>query len=88
MEFVYSIVENGESYPNAYKTYMSAVFAVKEKHKEYLEEQLKSLECLECLTHIENILSDINVPENVESGKTYLYIEKGIHIFIYKLPIT
>ena len=85
MESVYIIIENGESYPNAYTTYMGAVSAVKGKHKEYLKEQINSLESV---ADIESILSDINVPENVESGKTYLYIEKGIHILINKLPIT
>lgn len=84
MESVYIIIENGESYPNAYTTYLGAVSAVKEKHKEYLEEQINSLESL---ADVENMLLDINVPENVESGKSYLYIEKGIHILIYKLPI-
>jgi hypothetical protein len=27
------------------------------------------------------------VPEDTLTGKTYLYVEKGIHIYIYKLPI-
>jgi len=83
MKSVYIIIENGDSYPTAYTTYMGAIFAVKEKHQLYIEEQIKDLE----FSDIQNILSDINVPENVETGKTYLYIEKGIHIFICKLPV-
>jgi hypothetical protein len=81
---VYIIVENGEAYPMAYKTYKEAVDVVKEKYRTYLEDMIK--ECL-YLPDIESILRDINVPENPE-GKMYLYIEKGIHIYIYKLPIS
>lgn len=84
MEFVYIIVENGEAYPNAYKTYKSAVDKVKEKHREYLEEQIKELYHLDM---IESVLADINVPENIEKGISRLYIEKGINIEIHKLPI-
>lgn len=65
MEFVYIIVENGEAYPNAYKTYKSAVDKVKEKHREYLEEQIKELYHLDM---IESVLADINVPEKYRKG--------------------
>jgi hypothetical protein len=84
MEFVYIIVENGEPYPIAYKTYKSAVNKVKKKHKEYLEEQIKELYHLDM---IESVLADINVPENTEKGLSRLYIEKGINIEIHKIPI-
>ena len=84
MEFIYIIVENGEPYLTTFKNYKSALIAVKEKHKEYLEEQIKELHHLDM---IESVLADINVQENTEKNKTYLYIEKGIHIYIYKLPI-
>jgi hypothetical protein len=84
MNFVYIIVENGETYPNAYNTYKSALSQVKEKHKNYLEEQIKELYHLDM---IESILADINVPENIETNITQLYIEKGINIVIYKLLI-
>jgi len=84
MNFVYIIVENGEAYPNAYNTYKSAIQRVKEKHKNYLEEQIKELYHLDM---IESILADINVPENIETNITQLYIEKGINIEIYKLFI-
>ena len=84
MEIVYIIVENGESYPKAYKTYKLAVNAVKEKHSEYLEEQIKELHYL---SDIEHLFADINVPENTETGISKLYIEKGINIEIHRLPI-
>jgi hypothetical protein len=84
MEYIYIVVENGEAYPNAYKNYKSAADSVKEKHKEYLEEQIKELHYL---SDIESVLADINVPENIETGLSRLYIEKGINIVIHKLPI-
>ena len=83
MDFIYIIVENGSPYPMAYKTYKLAVDAVKEKHTEYLEEQIKELKYLR---DIESVLADINVPENIISGVSKLYIEKGINIEIHKLP--
>jgi hypothetical protein len=84
MNFIYIIVENGEAYPMSYKNYKSAIISVKEKHREYLEEQIKELHCLNM---IENLLANINVPENIETGISKLYIEKGINIIIHKIPI-
>lgn len=72
MEFFYIIIENGEAYTLGYKTYEEAVQAVKNKHKELLNE--------------EDILCDIDVPESI-TNKTNLYIEKGINIIIQKTPI-
>jgi hypothetical protein len=84
MEFIYIIIENGEPYLKTFKNYKSAIQAIKEKHKEYLEEQIKEVYDL---YSIETILDNINVPENIESGISYLYIEKGIHIHIHKVVI-
>ena len=77
---IYVIIENGVPYPTAYKLYASAVKAVKEKHREYLEEQIRELHDLD---FIENLLADINVPEHPD-GMTQLYIEKGINITIHR----
>jgi hypothetical protein len=85
VDHIYIVVENGDAYPDAYRSYASAVNAVKTKHKETLEDQIREVQCLDS---IESILSDINVPENIEKGLTNLYIEKGINILIYKLPIS
>jgi hypothetical protein len=82
MEPIYIIVENGVPYPFAYKTYADCIWAVKSKHFQYLEEQIKDLYHLD---FIETLLADINVPENTETNITKLYIEKGIHIMIHKL---
>lgn len=78
---IYIVVENGDPYLSAYTTYDKAVNAVKEKHKETLEEDLKwvGVEGMQSV----NV---IDVPEN-KTGPTELYIEKGISIYIYKLPI-
>lgn len=79
-EFVYVVVENGDPYLLAYKTYDQAVAAVKLKHKETLDEDLKYMEEFGETCHM------VDVPES-KSGESYLYIEKGISIYIYKLPI-
>jgi hypothetical protein len=74
----YVVVENGEPYPKAFKTYKQAVAAVKEKHATTIEDQIREMGDL---ASIESILADINVPE--APIKTNLYIEKGINIVIY-----
>jgi len=84
MDFVYIIIENGEPYPTTFKTYTAAIKAVKIKHKEYLEDQIKELGDLD---DIESVLAQINVQENKNSIVSELYIEKGININIYKLPL-
>ena len=77
---VYIIVENGEPYLAAFKTFASAAAAVGAKYREIIEEQKKELGS-------EPICSDIDVPEHV-SGITHLYVEKGINIIIYKLEFS
>ena len=74
---VYVVVENGTPYPVAYATFASAAAAAKEKHKETIEEQEANGDSC----------CDVDVPEDRITGMTYLYVEKEIHIRIYKLPI-
>ena len=81
MNAVYVIIENGDPYPIAYGTFESAVAVVKAKHKETIDEQLKEA------NGEYDICSDLDVPEDKVTGKTYLYVEKGINIYIYKLPV-
>ncbi len=80
MNAVYVVVENGVPYPTVYTSFASAAAAAKTKHKEEVEAQLREAgggpTCC-----------DLDVPENTESGMTYLYVEKEIHIRIYKLPV-
>ena len=69
---IYVVVQNGESYPNAYDTYKLAVEQVKLRNTEILEEP--------------NECNELDVAENPD-GKTHLYIEKGIHIYIHKVAV-
>ena len=78
---VYTVVENGDAYPFAFTTYKQAVDAVKRKHKETLDEDKRSNE-----NQDEVSCNEIDVPEAKERI-TRLYIEKGIHIEIHRLPI-
>ena len=71
---VYVVIENGEPYENIYTTFNSAAAAVKEKYADQISNDYPNC-------------SEIDVPEHKLTGKTYLYVEKGIHIYIYKLPI-
>jgi hypothetical protein len=79
MEFIYIVVENGEPYPSAYKTYELAIADVVNKWDEEVQRQLDEMGGYP-------ICSEILMKED-PSGKTYSYIEKGIHIYVYKLPI-
>jgi hypothetical protein len=78
--YIYIVVENGDPYPIAYNKYDDAVAAVKLKHKETLDEDLKYYEEYGESCHMVDVLES-------KSGTSYLYIEKGISIYIYKLPI-
>ena len=80
MSSLYVVIENGEPYENVYTSFASAAAAVKEKHAEEIAEQIED-------SNDYPICSEIDVPEDVLTGKTYLYVEKGIYIYIYKLPI-
>jgi len=79
MSSVYVVIENGEPYENVYTSFASATAAVKERHAEEIAEQSRE-------SNGYYICSEIDVPEAV-TGTTYLYVEKGVHIYIYKLPI-
>jgi hypothetical protein len=76
---MYVVIENGDPYPHLYTSYASAAAAAQEKYKEVIEEEIKEADG-------HPICSELDVPEDT-SGKTYLYVEKGIHIYIYKLEV-
>lgn len=76
---MYVVIENGDPYESLYTTYAAAVAAVKERYQATIDEQLAEMDG-------GPICSEIDLPEN-ESGKTYLYVEKGINIYVYRLPI-
>lgn len=70
---IYIVVENGESYPEAYSSYELASGLVKNRYKEYLECGFK-----------EKSIVDVKESAN---GTTDLYIHDGIYIKIYRLPL-
>jgi hypothetical protein len=72
MQSVYVIIENGEPYETAYTSYRYAVSEVIHRHWEQIKE--------------EDILAEVDIAEH-KSGITYIYIEKGLNIYIYKLPV-
>lgn len=76
---MYIVIENGDPYQNIYTSFKSAAKAAQEKYKEVVEEQMRE-------AGGESICSELDIPEDT-SGTTYLYVEKGIHIYIYKLKI-
>lgn len=83
MPSIYIIVENGDIYPDTYSSYKAAVAGVKARHVEELERQIHEVQHLDM---VEEILSQINVAESAD-GKTHLYIEKGINIYIHRMTI-
>jgi hypothetical protein len=80
MSSVYVVIENGDPYENVYTSFASAAEAVNQKYAEEIAEQIRD-------SNGYPICSEIDVPEDILTGNTYLYVEKGIHIYIYKLPI-
>ena len=77
--FVYVVIENGDPYENVYLSFASAVAKVKEKYQKTIDEQINE-------QGGGPICSEIDTLEDTLTDKTYLYVEKGIHIYIYKLP--
>ena len=85
MASIYVVVENGELYPVLYSTYDAARKAVTTKYAAELRDEWE--EAKEMNDPDYQMASSI-VDENEETGTTYLYIEKGIHINIqrYNVP--
>ena len=81
---LYVVIENGDPYPTIYRNYDDAVRAVKNKHREILEEDMKWLKLPQNRGEIS--IHEVDVPE-AKKGPSILYIEKGIHIEIHKLPV-
>jgi hypothetical protein len=87
MSFVYVVIENsdlespgGGVFPNAYTTFEKAKAAAIRKYQDELHRQIDEF------GDDSAIMMDVDVPES-ETGCTSLYIEKGIHMFIHKLPV-
>jgi hypothetical protein len=85
MSFVYIVVMNSDEelpgggvFPTAYTNFEEAKVAALEKYQDELNQ--------ERMEFGKNMASDVDGPES-KSGLTHLYIEKGINIYIHKLPI-
>ena len=72
----YVVIENGDPYEVLFTSYEQAVATVKIRYRE-------EIEAYELHDHG---LCEVNVPENPE-GKTELYIEKGIYIYIHRFKV-
>ena len=77
---VYIVVENGTPYPAAFGTYKTAAEAVFTRHANTIVQQMA-----DDPQNADDILNDVTPVEH-PMGMTYIYIEKGIHIYIYRLP--
>ena len=83
MNAIYVVLDMGELYPTAFKTYAEAVAAVKVMRRADIQEYIKYVDVNDFTFE-----SEIDVPENTETGKTYLFIEMGkINNEISRLPI-
>lgn len=84
--FVYVVVERSDEesegggvFPSAYDTFEKAKAAAIGKYQSAIDDLLQE-------TGDESIMKDIDVSES-KTGFTHIYIEKGINIFIHKLPV-
>jgi hypothetical protein len=84
MSNIYVVVENGELYPVIYSSYESARKAVTTKYAAQLREEWEEVKEMNDPDY--KMVSSI-VDES-ETGRTYLYIEKGIHIIIQRYLIS
>ena len=72
----YVVIENGDPYEILFTSYEQAVETVKIRYREEIEEyELR-----------DGGFCEVNIPEN-PSGKTCLYVEKGIHIYIHRFKV-
>jgi len=88
MAKVYVVVENGELYKNLYSTYETARKAVTTKYEAELRQEWEEIKEMKLFREEVDDDDDDVVWNEDESGTTYLYIEKGIHIIIqrYNVP--
>jgi len=74
--FVYVVIENGDAYPCAYTTYDKAAEAVRAKYKQVIDDDTDGIYSV----------NDLFTPES-PTGISKMYVEKGIHIEIHRLPV-
>lgn len=84
MSNVYVVVENGELYPVIYRTYGSAREAVTTKYADKLREEWEEVKEM----NDPDFQMASSIVDESDTGTTYLYIERGIHVIIrrYNVP--
>jgi hypothetical protein len=84
MSKVYVVVENGELYPEIYSSYESARKAVTTKYAAELREEWEEVKEM---NDPDFQMASVIVDES-DTGRTELYIEKGINIVVqrYNVP--
>ena len=84
MSKVYVVVENGELYPVIYSIYVSARKAVTTKYAAQLREEWEEVKEM---NDPDFQMASVIVDES-DTGRTELYIEKGINIVVqrYNVP--
>ena len=84
MSNVYVVVENGELYPVLYSSYESARKAVTTKYAAELREEWEEVKEM----NDPDFKMVSSIVDESDTGTTYLYIERGIHIIIqrYNVP--
>jgi hypothetical protein len=84
MSKVYVVVENGELYPVIYSSYESAREAVTTKYAAELREEWEEVKEM---NDPDFQMASVIVDES-DTGRTELYIEKGINIIVqrYNVP--
>ena len=85
MSNIYVVVENGELYPIMYSSYESAREAVTTKYAAELRAEWEEVKEM----NDPDYQIESSIVDESETGRTYLYIEKGIHIIIqrYLIPL-
>ena len=80
--FVYVVIENGDPYPNAFTSYEKAAEAVRAKFKQEIKNDIywQGQDGTEPV-------NDLFTQEN-QTGVSKMYVEKGIHIEIHRLPVS
>jgi hypothetical protein len=85
MSFVYIVIENsadappgGGVFPTTYMTFEEAKASAIGKYQHEIDRQAEEEDS--------TARNDVDVPES-ETGLTSLYIEKGIYLYIHKLPV-
>lgn len=79
--YVYIVIDSGDVHPSAYTSFEEAKTAVLSKYRNELERQVEE-------AGDDSPLEGIAEIGESRTGTTELYIERGIFIYIHKLPVS